>query len=245
MSPSQPPRHPLSSDKPRKRPQKLAQSLVVELTRRITDGELQPGDKLPTESKIMEQYGVSRTVVREALQRLQVSGLVETRHGVGTFVLQRSTGVGNLLNVSADSLQDAIDILEFRISLEVEAAGLAAERRTPEQMGRIRSAFEALKQSETAGDSVVAGREDSQFHIAIAQATGNHYFIDVMNHLRSSIGPLISAPRIEPVRLNHEHEEICSAIERQDSYSARAAMRLHLVNSRERLVSLAKERQSN
>lgn len=228
----------------RKRPRNLAQQLVTELSRRIEAGELNPGDKLPTESAIMEDQGVSRTVVREALQRLQASGLVETRHGVGTFVLNRPLlQTSNLLKVSSDSLQDAIDILELRISLEVEAAGLAAERRTRKQMDTIRAALDALVQSEQVGDGEAAGREDSRFHISIAQATGNHYFIDVMNHLRESIGPLIRAPRIEPVRLNHEHSEICAAIERQDSASARAAMRLHLVNSRERLISLAKEKQ--
>lgn len=231
-------------EKPRRKPRKLAQALVTELTRRIADGELKPGDKLPTESKIMEQYGVSRTVVREALQRLQVAGSVETRHGVGTFVLSRSADVGPLLRVSVDSLQDTVAILEFRLSLEVEAAGLAAERRTPEQMEGIREALEALQHYELEGNAEAAGVEDSRFHIRIAEATGNRYYIDVMNHVRSSLGPLVSSQRVEPVRLNYEHEEVCAAIERQDPVSARAAMRLHLSNSRERLLRLVAKDQS-
>ncbi|WP_229680412.1 FadR/GntR family transcriptional regulator [Marinobacterium zhoushanense] len=227
----------------RKRPRKLAQTLVAEISRQIAEGELKPGEKLPTETAIMEQHGVSRTVVREALQRLQVSGLVETRHGVGTFILESSTDVGQFLKVSIDSVRDTIAILEFRLGLEVEAVGLAAERRSPEQMARLRETVDALKHYESEGLAEQAGKEDSRFHILIAEATGNRYYVDVMNHVRNSIGPLVSVHRTDPERLNHEHEEICAAIERQDSYSARAAMRLHLVNSKERLLKMVKERQ--
>ncbi|WP_343222704.1 FadR/GntR family transcriptional regulator [Marinobacterium ramblicola] len=231
------------SEPKRKRPRKLAQTLVAEISRQITDGELCPGDKLPTETAIMERHGVSRTVVREALQRLQVAGLVETRHGVGTFVLEPPLDASNFLQVSIDSVRDTIAILEFRLGLEVEAVGLAAERRTAQQMKQIRDTLESLKRYESEGDAEMAGREDARFHILIAEATDNRYYVDVMHHVRSSIGPLVSVHRTDPQRLNHEHEEVCAAMERKDSYSARAAMRLHLVNSKERLLKLVKERQ--
>lgn len=228
------PAPPEAENKPRKRPRKLAQNLVNELTGRIAEGELQLGDKLPTESAIMAQQGVSRTVVREALQRLQASGLVETRHGVGTFVIAKPGEASPRLEVAVDPVRDAVAILELRLSLETEAAGLAAERRTEAQLSAIKAAFEELQACESQ-DSQGASKADLQFHLRIAEATGNHYFVDIMNHLGSSLVP---RKRIDTQRVHHEHEEVVAAIARQDSYAARAAMRLHLSNSRERFLRL-------
>ncbi|MGB0733080.1 MAG: FadR/GntR family transcriptional regulator [Pontibacterium sp.] len=225
----------------RRRAPKLSEVLVSALSEKIASGELQTGDKLPTESEIMSQYGVSRTVVREAIQNLQAAGLVQTRHGVGTFVVRRVSDMGVLLTVTKDSMRDMASIIEFRLGLEVEAAGLAAERRTASQMKALNQTVEALQEHESAGRSELAGAEDARFHLAIAEATGNRYFIDVMRHLRQSLGPIVSTQRIDPQCLNHEHREICLAIERQDPYSARAAMRLHLANSKQRLLRLAQE----
>jgi GntR family transcriptional repressor for pyruvate dehydrogenase complex len=218
----------------RKRPHKLAQTLVNELTSQIAEGRLQPGDKLPTESAIMAQQSVSRTVVREALQRLQAAGLVETRHGVGTFIIAKPSDASPLPDVIVDSVQDAVAILELRLSLEIETAGLAAERRTEAQLHAIREALKTLQQCE-ARDDQAAANADLQFHLRSAEATGNHYFIDIMNHLKDSLVP---RKRIQSERVNHEHEEVVAAIARRDSYAARAAMRLHLTNSRERFLTL-------
>ncbi|WP_020680627.1 FadR/GntR family transcriptional regulator [Marinobacterium rhizophilum] len=218
----------------RKRPRKLAQTLVNELTRQISEGLIQLGDKLPTESAIMAQQSVSRTVVREALQRLQAAGLVETRHGVGTFVIAKPNEGKSLPDVVVDSVQDAVAILELRLSLEIETAGLAAERRTEAQLNAIREALKTLQECE-ARDDQAAANADLQFHLRIAEATGNHYFIDIMNHLKDTLVP---RKRMQSERVNHEHEEVVAAIARRDSYAARAAMRLHLTNSRERFLSL-------
>lgn len=223
-----------NDEKPRKRPRNLAQKLVQALTQRIEHGELQLGEKLPTESAIMAEQGVSRTVVREALQRLQAAGLVETRHGVGTFVIARPTDAAPKFEVAVDPVRDAVAILELRLSLEIETAGLAAERRSEDQLREINEALKTLQQSEALDDKS-ASDADFQFHLRIAEATDNHYFVDIMNHLGSTLVP---RKRIETPRVNHEHEEIVAAIARQDSYAARAAMRLHLTNSRERFLRL-------
>ncbi len=114
----------------RRKPRSLAQELVAVLTQRILDGELKRGDKLPTESAIMEEQGVSRTVVREAISRLQAAGQVETRHGIGTFVLDTPSPSGFRIDpATIVTLRDVLAVLELRISLEVESAGLAASRR--------------------------------------------------------------------------------------------------------------------
>ena len=111
--------------------------VVEALADRIRDGRLAPGDKLPTEAAFMAEFGVSRTVVREAMSKLQASALVETRHGVGTFVV--GTGDSAVFRIRADqlaTLRDVVAMLELRIGVETEAAGLAAQRRTAENLAR-------------------------------------------------------------------------------------------------------------
>lgn len=226
---------------PRRR--SLTHDLVNELGQQIRQGALKPGDKLPTESEIMRTWGVSRTVVREALSRLQAGGLVETRHGIGTFVLQPNSSGG--FGIDPAELAMAVDVmavLELRISLETETASLAAQRRTDSQLADIRAALdEFAANAASQGDTVTP---DMRFHMLIATATGNRYFADIMAHLGATLIPRsrINSPQIAmedlPAylrRVNREHEEIYEAIARHDAEAARAAMRLHLTNSRERL----------
>lgn len=228
--------------RPRPRGRGLAHSLVDDFGARIRDGVLRPGDKLPTESEIMQAFGVSRTVVREALSKLQAAGLVETHHGIGTFVLQqRASGVFRLDAGDIATSVDVLAVLELRISLETESAGLAATRRTEEQLQAMRQALDDFESNvAVAGDTVAP---DFRFHLQIAQSTGNAYFADIMSHLGTTIIPRTRINAIRTAdrsgaylsRVNREHEEIYAAIARGDAESARAAMRIHLTNSRERL----------
>lgn len=220
----------------------LANLLSEEFETKIRHGLLNEGDKLPTESELVRCYDVSRTVVREALSKLQASGLVETRHGIGTFVLPARQTQGLVL--SAHELNESIDVLavlELRISLETEAAGLAAQRRQEGHLQAMRHALEAFEHNFAAGHETAS--HDLAFHLSIALATGNRYFQEILQHFGSMLIPRnritsIDKPARDPDylrRVNREHEEIYSAIERQDADSARAAMRIHLTNSRERL----------
>lgn len=220
----------------------LAHGLVEDLGRKLRSQVFKPGDKLPTEAEIMQAYGVSRTVVREALSHLQAAGLVETRHGIGTFVLQpRSGGVLRLDRSEVGTVADVLAVLELRVSLETECAGLAALRHTPEQLLAMREALDEFDRNVATSSDTSA--PDFRFHLQIAQATGNPHFGDIMNHLGTAIIPRtrLTAIRDQDVRgeylsrVNREHEEIYAAIARRDSESARAAMRVHLNNSRERL----------
>lgn len=227
----------------RRRSRSLAHELVEGISAQIQGQVLKPGDKLPTESAIMQAYGVSRTVVREALSRLQAAGIVETRHGIGTFVLEARPGQG--FGIDPGEIATAVDVmavLELRISLETESAGLAAQRRSDAQLQEMRAALDAFEANVGgAGDAV---SPDFRFHLAIANATGNRYFADIMSHLGSTVIPRtrINSSRVAQEdlpqylrRVNREHEEIYQAIARRDPESARAAMRIHLTNSRERL----------
>jgi GntR family transcriptional repressor for pyruvate dehydrogenase complex len=227
----------------RRRGRSLAHDLVEGVGGQIRSQSLKPGDKLPTESEIMRAWGVSRTVVREALSRLQAAGLVETRHGIGTFVLSPPPASNFGLEPSElKTAGDVIEVLELRISLETEAAGLAALRRSDQNLADIRAALDELEANrEGQGDTVTP---DMRFHMLIAAATGNRYFAEIMSHLGTTLIPRarINSPKVAhedlPAylrRVNAEHEEIYEAIARRDSEAARAAMRLHLTNSRERL----------
>ncbi len=226
----------------RRKPRTLALELVESLGDRIREGRIAPGDKLPTEAAIMGEFGVSRTVVREALSKLQASGLVETRHGIGTFVV----GLGDTaaFRIAPDqlaTLHDVIAVLELRIGIETEAAALAAKRRTPGNLADMRSALEAFTSATDEGRDAVG--PDFQFHLEVARATQNEHFVDLMTTLGATIIPRarLGAPEAPSAerrdylrRVNGEHESIFDAIANQDGEAARAAMRTHLANSRER-----------
>lgn len=221
----------------------LAQAVVDSLGARIRSRTLMPGDKLPTESQIVAEHGVSRTVVREAISRLQAAGLVETRHGVGTFVIRPRGGGGFRIGASdVATIADVLAVMELRISLEVEAASLAAQRRTAEQLAALQRALEAFGAAMAAqGDTV---SPDLKFHLLVAEATGNRYFVDILEHLGATLiprarikaSPAASEPLMDYLRrVNREHEEIYTAVARGDAEAARAAMRLHLTNGKERV----------
>ncbi|HEU0203638.1 MAG TPA: FadR/GntR family transcriptional regulator [Burkholderiaceae bacterium] len=225
---------------PRKR-RTLALELVAAIGERIGDGRIGPGDKLPTEAAIMAEFGVSRTVVREALSKLQAAGLVETRHGIGTFVVGPGDSAFRIAPEQYGTLRDVIAVLELRIGVETEAAGLAAQRRTAENLQRMRAALDAFTAAIDEGGDAVG--PDFQFHLEIARATQNEHFAQLMATLGTMIIPRARLDRGNVIdeerraylrRVNVEHESIYDAIAGQDTDAARAAMRTHLVNSRER-----------
>ena len=226
-----------------KRGGNLAERLVSELASEIRHGVLRPGDKLPTEAQVVDRFSVSRTVVREALSRLQASGLVETRHGVGTFVAERRSEAGFRADAAAiGTVMDVVAMLELRIGVESEAAALAARRRTKAQVKEMRRALDVFEDNiGNEGDTVTP---DFRFHSLIAEATGNPYFASLLGSFGTRAIPRtrVNSPgegheeRVRYLtRVNREHEDIYSAIARGDSDGARAAMRTHLSNSRERL----------
>lgn len=205
----------------------------------------------------MQEFGVSRSVVREAISRLQANGLVCTRHGVGSFVLtpQPETQLLQTPVDGAHKLQHKLAMLELRLSLESDAAALAAQRRTPRQLADMERALADFEAQLATGEGTTEA--DFRFHELIAQATGNEYFVHVLRSLSGATIPrqLARAARRpaavkgarfgEPspqLRSNkditaQEHRAVLDAIRRGDASLARAAMFLHLNNSRERMKS--------
>ncbi len=231
------------SPAPRNRRGGLVQEVVQHMASQIQGGRLQAGDQLPTESAIMVELAVSRTVVREAISRLQASGLVETRHGVGTFVLQAPSSENfSIAEQDMSTVEDVINVLELRISLETEAAGLAAQRATPAQCDAMAHALASF--ADAIDEQSDAVPSDFEFHLEVAKATGNRHFADLMTYLgrriipRTRVNTADQAPEGREAylrRVHSEHESIYNAIRNQDVESARAAMRTHLSNSRDRL----------
>ncbi|WP_310567647.1 FadR/GntR family transcriptional regulator [Hydrogenophaga sp.] len=227
-----------------RRPRGLVPEIVTALEADMQGGRLLPGDKLPTESALMARFEVSRTVVREAISRLQAAGRVETRHGIGTFVMAPRVAEPTFRIAPEDfaTVADVISLLELRISLESEAASLAAQRRDEASLASMGAALAAFEAAIHADSDAVPS--DFQFHMEVARATGNRHFADLMTYLGTMIIPRTrlktagDAPegRLAYLeRVHHEHESIYRAVRDRDAEAARAAMRTHLANSRERL----------
>ncbi len=221
----------------------LVAEVVEHFAQQIRSAQLMAGSKLPSEAAIMEKLQVSRTVIREAISRLHAAGLVETRHGVGTFVVEpRSVDVFQIDESEISTKDDVIAILELRISLETETAALAAQRASEENLTLMQMHLANFAKNMASQDRDVDN--DFLFHLEIAKATGNRHFVDLINHLGLRLIPRtrINTPDLDEAgrvaylqRVHSEHESIFSALRNRDAEAARAAMRTHLSNSRDRL----------
>ncbi len=233
----------LTRSKVGRRNETLSAQLAKELGARIARGEFKPGDRLPSEHDLIAAYGVSRTVVREAVSSLKARGMVITRQGMGAFV-QRTvpTATLTLEPASQNELSDIMHMLEVRIALEVEAAGLAAQRRTEAHLKTLRTLLDEIQQATQAGhDGVV---QDRAFHVELLRAAGNPHFARLLEQLgtiafpRSRIDLFAHDPVARTIYLQClalEHENIYQAVLHQNISGARRAMRHHLSNSHERL----------
>ena len=214
------------------------------LRQRISDGEFSVGDRLPREPDLCATYGVSRTVIREALTRLRADGLVEARHGVGFFVTEpeKPTAQGDFMAGVFDRTSSILNVLELRRGVEIESAGLAATRRSPAQEARIVEAYRRLKAA--LEEDVSAGAEaDLDLHRAIAEATNNPFFPEFLDLVveRTISRTLVAVHGGDEARklnrtkdLLEEHRRIVEAIRDQEPEDARKAMRIHLERSEAR-----------
>ena len=212
------------------------------LRARISKGHHKAGDRLPSEAQLTQEFGVSRTVVREAIAALRSDGLVEPRQGAGVFVLDPAlTERHPFQNIDLARVSSLIEMLELRTAVEGDAAGLAALRRSPAQEEKIIEALDAFRASATEGRPSAGA--DFAFHIAIAQATNNPRFGEFLQMLGPTLiprravnesGEEAALPPADIERLAEEHEAILVAIQNGDEAAARAAMRTHLKNSQAR-----------
>lgn len=207
----------------------------------IKNEQLAIGDRLPSEARLAEMFGISRTIVREALARLASDGVTEARRGAGSFVKRRPSE-RLVQHMPIDVLPASLGTYEVRFVLEAEAARLAAQRRSPEQMAEIEEAMRRLRETLLSSDP--AHEEDWALHRAIVLATANPAFVAAYDPLREEVDRVLKAgidiSRSRPPEaigaMLSEHEMIVEAIREQDGEAAALAMRWHLSQGRKRLM---------
>ncbi len=216
----------------------LADRVTEVLAHKIKNQELPPDFRL-TEHIMAKRFGVSRTVIREAISRLKSDGLVESRQGLGTVVLRPGAATAFRIDVgTTDSLPAALQVMELRRGLEGEAAALAAQRRTPEQLVRIKQALakidEAVEKDSDGAD------EEGGLHKIIALTTGNSLYVSLLDFLGHFMHASIKATRANKARhmdcsIQAEHQAIIEAIAQADPDAARRAAVAHIDNAAARL----------
>lgn len=225
----------------------LSGLLAEDLSEKIRSGRLAPGTRLPTEAELCAEHGVSRTVVREAVARLRSEGLVIPEQGRGMFVSEAPPPRAfSIPEEALKTLPETVALLELRLSVEVEAAGLCAERRTDAEAAAIRDVMERIDARHD-DPGAVHIHYDYDFHLAVAEAAHNPFILGFLGYLRPIIVPRfrlghVVLPELKEAyyaRIHAEHAAIVGAIERRDGRAARRAMRRHLANSLERVRALA------
>lgn len=222
----------------------LVVTVSDDLRAKIKAGAYAPGTKLPSEAQLTTKYGVSRTVVREAIAALRADGLAQPQRGSGVFVTEPEPDpMAPFRNVDTDKLSTMIEMLELRMAIEVEAASLAAQRISPTQEESIITALNAVNTPTAEGG--ISAEADFKLHLAIAKATNNPRFGEFLKMLGSQIIPRHALDRatgkVTPEYyelLRQEHTDIVNAILDRDAPKAREAMRHHLRGSLTRYRSI-------
>jgi GntR family transcriptional repressor for pyruvate dehydrogenase complex len=220
---------------------RLPEQVAAIIAREIRDRFYVPGAKLPPESQLSDAFGVSRSVVREALSQLKYEGLLNSRQGKGVIVLDPSARKSfRMGEIDRLSKQDLAQFYEMRAVIESETAALAASRRSPNGLMRLRNCLARMAQA--VEDRTDGTGPDLEFHRIIAEMSGNKYLKDLMDYLNSKAGAVIRTARNHssrdaklPAAVQKEHEEIFQALETGDADAARACSLRHLNNAARRL----------
>jgi len=218
-------------------PSRLYEQIVEQIETSVVNGTLKPGDQLPAERELAERFGVSRTAVREAIKALREKGLVEAFPGRGTFITNESTQ--HLRDSFARIARSAQDegvhhLVEVREILEPEIAARAAARPGDADVSAMRDAVAAMDAALDKPDAFIEA--DLDFHLALADATGNPLFLTLID---SIVGLLreqrsrISFVPDGPLRGQFHHKRILAAVEERNADAAREAMRAHMKQVRE------------
>lgn len=216
----------------------LAELVARQFNDWIVERELGPGDPLPSEAQLIRKFGVARSVIREALVRLRALGVIEVRHGHGTFVADLPTGLlqSRIRRFSRDREAYLAHVLEMREIIETAIAELAAKRRTEEDIRRLKGALEAVRAVIASGGA--PAEEDELFHVYLAQASGNPALeqllvglFQVLGSYRHKIWELDDTQK-----LSTQKQELLEAVAAGDSALARQIMEAHLRHVRLRLT---------
>lgn len=217
---------------------RLYERVAAHLQQHVIDGQLPPGEKLPSEHSLAQEFGVSRTVIREAIQNLQTRGLVTVVHGSGTFVSEPATdtiseAISTLFQCKGASLYDLHEVREV---IEVQIATLAAERATDGDKAELRDCLRTMEPMQGAPREYI--ELDLLFHGILARATGNEVFLLLLEPLID----LLRRSRLEGIQMPggverslRGHKAIYEAVRDGSGEAAGSAMREHLREVSERL----------
>ncbi|MGC7870817.1 FadR/GntR family transcriptional regulator [Desulfosporosinus sp. SYSU MS00001] len=216
--------------------QKIYEQIVDQISQLVIDGHLKPGDRLPSERELVERFKVSRSSIREAVSALELMGLIEVRSGEGMYIRQVNVDsvvapLAWMLFIEKDS---DLELYEARKVLEVQAAGLAAERAEEDEIAEMHKYLELMRtdlQLERTGEEA-----DHHFHYSIAKATHNKILIRLMNTISDTMRitlktsrDILASDKNKPQRLYDEHFAIYEAIRLHDIEQAQKLMLDHLV----------------
>jgi GntR family L-lactate dehydrogenase operon transcriptional regulator len=236
---------------------RLADHVVEKLLALVQARGLQAGQRLPAERQLADELGVSRTSVREAIQKLVSQGVLASRRGDGTYL--QAAGAAEWLQPAVAPLKQLMesdphyryDVLETRHALESSTAWLAAQRATPQDKDRIRRCFEVMLQHQQSGNSELAARADAQFHLAIAEASHNLVLVQVMHSLFTMVLSTVERNRHDMFRLSapqtlqmltEQHQGLMQAILDGDAQRARLCIGDHLEHVRTTIQRLDEDR---
>lgn len=224
---------------------RLYEQIVEQIEQSVQRGDLKPGDQLPAERELAEQFGVSRTAVREAVKALREKGLVEAYPGKGTFI---TSGSSNPMRQSIDRMMRSAQVdatsslVEVREILEPEIAALAAVRATEENLNSLRESVAVMDAAKRDPHAYIEA--DLDFHLELAEAAANPLILSLID----SIVGVLREQRMRifeveggPDRGQYHHKRILEAMEHQDAEGAREAMRAHLRQVREDSPSASKD----
>ncbi len=214
---------------PLKKKTRLYEDIVELFKKKIEDGELRAGDRLPTERELVEQLGVSRTSVREALRAMELVGLIESKVGEGTFI--KSSGIDEAILRVTGGVHDerrVLEMYEVRVLLEPYAARVAAKNRTQTQLRDMRRAIDSMRDEITAGERGQHG--DIRFHGSIAEAAGNSILIGILGAFAEALGSSIAVANahVHAADIIAEHQKMFDAIEEHDEAGAERLMHAHI-----------------
>jgi len=221
---------------------RISDQIAEQLRAFIVEMKLKPGERLPAERQLALDLGASRSSVREAIQSLASQGLLQSRHGGGTYVQdaqvaqwRHETVVNPLSSVVQQDPEYRYDVLEARHALEGSTAWHAALRATAQDKARIRECFEATLRFQGMGDPVLASRADAQFHLAIAEASHNLVLLQMMRGLFDLLQATVTQNRQKMYtapqtfeQLTAQHQELMAAILAGDPERARDTVCRHL-----------------
>lgn len=232
------------------RPRRLPDEVAVSIMGAIEGGQLQPGDRLPTEAELSKRFGVARTVVREAISLLRYDGIVDSRRGVGAFVTDASHRSAFRISPACfEKRKQIVQLLQLRTGVQAGASALAATARTPEQMAQIDATYARMSAADARGPAdALEERVDSELLLyrQITEASNNPYYAEVVamietniqSNLRSAFLKNAAASEFGPAILD-EHLAVLVALRSGDVEAARTATRTRFERAADRLAARA------